>query len=95
MKIILKFKLQKNQTHEGHCQINYYCKNDLNQMICYCLQDNGFLHGGVRLMRCSKDFEAAYEVHFNNNIICNFEKPKGDSKLELTIIDWIKNYENI
>lgn len=77
----------------GHCQITYTAKNDHNETIVYCLQDNGEKFGGVRLMRCSQDGEPSHEVKFRKDVKALFEKPQGDSRLEKLIVSWIENYE--
>lgn len=80
------------QRHAGHCQITYVTRNDTGQRLVYCLQDNGQLFGGVRLMRCSQEGEPCHQVSFNDRRAV-FEKPKGDSKLEADVRIWIENYD--
>ncbi len=89
---MIKFKLHSDwEKFTGHCQITYVSKNSQGQKIVHCLQDNGEKYGGIRLMRCSQDGEPAYEVKIPGPVI--FEKPKGDSKLELLTRIWIEKRE--
>lgn len=67
------FKLAQFQNHIGHCQLNYVTRNSLGQKIFYCLQDSGEKFGGIRLMRCTSDFEPSYEVRLLKPV--NFERP--------------------
>lgn len=95
---LVEFKLTEWQDHIGHCQLNYVAKNDLGQKIQYCLQDNGEKFGGIRLMRCTQDFEPNYEVtKFKEGILPVFELPELDGsnegyaeKLKALCIEWIK-----
>jgi len=99
------FKLSKDQTLIGHCQLNYIAKNDIGQTLQYCLQDRGEKHGGIRLMRCSQDFEANYEIfNFKDEYDIEFEKPiikSSDSEYTETLkrlcIQWIdsRHWETI
>lgn len=90
---IIKMKLQKIQTHEGYCQINYTSKNESGQVLKYCLQDNGEKFGGIRLMRCSQDFEPSHEISLNQRVKIEFEKPKDDDKLHEKCRQFIEKYE--
>lgn len=92
----VKFKLHPYwMSHTGHCQITYSAKNDLDQKIVYCLQDNGEKFGGVRLMRCSEDGEPCHEIKIDSTkYIPVFEKPPGDSRLEKLVKEWINKNEN-
>lgn len=92
MRPTIKLLLQKTQTHEDFCQINYYMQNDDRQKVYYCLQDNGPKYGGVKFLRCSQDYEASHEVTFSNFNV-EFEKPQGDTELESNVREFIEIYE--
>lgn len=87
------FYLAKKYDGSGHCQINYFSRNDKGQVLRYCLQQN---FNEIRLMRCSDDwevdFEPSYEIWVPNFL--TFEKPVGDSKLEKMVVKWIEEREN-
>ena len=77
-------KLKIVRVDIGFCQITYSARNPDNQRIFYCLQD----HYGIRLLRCTQEYEPNYEVKFF--IPTEFEIPKGDSELEGMCREWIK-----
>ncbi len=86
-------RLEKIQRNIGFCQLNYFLFLD-NRKFHYCLQDNGEKFGGIRLMRCTQDYEPNYEA----KIPCaTFEKPIVDHefdseytiKLKNLCLDWI------
>jgi hypothetical protein len=88
-----QFKLHPNwQSHTGHCQITYTTKNEDNQKIVYCLQDNGENHGGVRLMRCSQDGEPSHVAQPSSRI--EFERPPIDDRLTKIVNEWITKHES-
>ena len=98
MKKIATLFLDRNQTHIGHCQLNYWTRFN-GKKIKYCLQDNGEKFGGIRLMRCSQDYEPEYEIKVLLNIEPMFEMPIiNDNDSEYTIVlkilcrQWIDNY---
>ena len=78
-------KLKMVRVDIGFCQITYSTRNPDNQRIFYCLQE----HFGIRLMRCTQEYEPNYEVKFL--IPTEFEMPKGDSELETLCREWILN----
>jgi hypothetical protein len=89
----IDFKLHPYwQNHTGHCQVTYVSRNDKGQKIVHCLQDNGKNFGGIRLMRCTQDGEPSHPVYFTEHRAM-FEKPPGDSDLEIQVRSWIQNYE--
>lgn len=100
MKTLVKLSLTDRQEF-GFCQVTYKCKNPLNQTIYYCLQDYGEKFGGIKLMRCTKDFEPEYEVKTPiEKFSFQFELPKiteYDSnyteKLKTLCIQWIQKYQ--
>lgn len=63
--------------NEGHCQITYWTKNNFDQRIFYCLQDNH----GIRPMRCTQEGEPEHEVVIKNYSL--WDIPQGDSKIEI------------
>lgn len=66
--------------------IIYKTKNDLGQTIYYGLQD----HGGIRLMRCTQDFEPQSQMKvLDENVWFDFEMPLGTSGLEAKVRDFI------
>jgi hypothetical protein len=82
--------LKIHDINEGHCQITYKTKNKDNQTIYYALQDNGDLHGGVRLLRCTQEGEPSHVVSFS--IPVAFERPINDSRLSHKVIEWLDRY---
>ncbi len=88
----IEFKIV--EVNNGFCRIVYSCKNDENQKIFYCLQDEGDGFGGIKLYRCTGEFEPEYEVRsFKDGVKARFEKPKGSSDLEKNAIKWIEGEE--
>lgn len=86
------FKLHPNwQRFTGHCQITFTTKNQNNQTIVYCLQDNGEKFGGVRLMRCTQDGEPSHEAIPKSRL--EFERPPIEDKLTKLVNDWITKHE--
>ena len=79
--------------HVGHSQVTYKSRTLKGDVLTYCLQDNGKNFGGIRLMRCSDDGEPCQEVKFTKTLAV-FERPKGDSPIELLVNEWIDQYEN-
>ena len=97
--MIVEMELTKFQNNIGFCQINYTTRNEDGQRLFYCLQDNGANFGGIRLMRCTQEFEPSHEVSFTK-VRASFEKPEPgpyDSEyaeeLKKLCRDWIDNYE--
>lgn len=79
----------------GHCQINYWTRNEAGQKIFYCLQDQGDKYGGVRLMRATVEYEPSHEVTISGKI--SFENPfklnqnsEYSEKLKKLCFDWIE-----
>jgi len=72
----------------GFCRIVYKAKNSKNQIIYYCLQDEGVYHGGVLCYRTSTDFEPDYRIDFPKNM---FEIPMGDSEIEKVVREYLSN----
>jgi hypothetical protein len=78
-----KFKLHSINT--GYCRIYYTTKNDTNERLIYCIQQDG--HNEVNLYRCSKDGEPSHRVAFKLPLIELFPLfqdvypvPKGNEK---------------
>jgi hypothetical protein len=89
---MMPFKLHPSwQAHTGHCQITYTTKNEHNQKIVYCLQDNGDKYGGIRLMRCTQDGEPSHEA--KPKYLLNFERPPIEDSLTQKFNDWINKHE--
>lgn len=91
MKTKVVFKIHPDwERWSGFCRIVYISKNDKNQKILYCLQDDGSRFGGVKLYRCSLDGEPSYEIKLKPNSGFEFEKPTGESGLEKLVKIWIE-----
>lgn len=88
------FWIARKYDGSGHFQLNYFSKNLNGQRLRYCLQ-LPFRNGKARLMRCSYDwevdFEPSHEVRTKPGL--KFERPEGNSELELACKEWIDTYE--
>ena len=85
--------LQIVNVNTGFCQITYKTKNDLGEIIYYGLQDNGQKFGGIRLMRCTSDYEPSHEIKkIKPEYKFIFQEPTGESKLENLCREFIKNF---
>ncbi len=84
----MKFKL--HSIDSGFCRIFYTTRNEHNERLIYCLQDDG-RNMGVSLYRCSQDGEPSYKVKFKFDLKDNFEAPKGDTELEQNCKRYIEN----
>jgi hypothetical protein len=79
----MKFKLHSIDT--GFCRVYYTTRNESNERIIYCIQDNG--KEGVELYRCSRDGEPSHPVKFKEplqNILPLFKNvypiPEGNER---------------
>jgi hypothetical protein len=88
MKVV---KLKIVEVNPGFCQITYSCRNDQDQRIFYCLQDNGY--GGktqIRLLRATQEYEPDYEINkLKEGYYFEFEVPTGDSNIEAACREYI------
>lgn len=75
--------------NSGHCIIIYSSKNDSGEKILYGLYDDGKC--GVKFYRCTQDGEPQCEAKIKDDKTINIELPRGDSRLELTIKEYIFN----
>lgn len=73
---------------DGYCRINYKRKVGEN-ILNYCLQDEGQGYGGVLLYRCSKDYEPSNCVLIPKHLNAEFEIPIGSTDLEKKIAAFI------
>lgn len=89
----MKFRLQNPQTHTGHCQINYFYRDMSGSKSFYCLQQHD--SKTIRMMRCSSDWEPSHGCYPERveDMTLEFEKPDGDSRLEVLAREWIKEHE--
>jgi len=79
-------KLKIHSIDNGFCRVMYYVKNNNNQTLYYCLQDEGANYGGVILYRCTPDGEPDYPCEFQGeNIWSMFEVPSGDTEIEVAV----------
>jgi hypothetical protein len=89
-----EFKLVSNWRYfTGQSQITYKTKNANNETIYYCLQDNGPNCGGIKLLRCTSDYEPSHTVTAKNGAMIKFQRPDGSSKLEQLVNGWIDQFE--
>jgi hypothetical protein len=79
--------------NSGHCIVIYSSRNEHDEKIIYGLYDNG--KQGVTFYRCSQDGEPMYEAKIKDGRTINIELPKGDSRLELLIRDYINNNDRM
>lgn len=82
----MKKKLTIHSVDNGFCRINYKAKNNNNETIYYCLQDEGAAHGGVLCYRSTQDMEPSHQVKGNREL---FEVPAGDSAIEKAVREYL------
>jgi hypothetical protein len=93
----MKYKI--HSINPGFCRIHYVTRNDKNESLYYCLQDDGRgadwanSSNGIVLYRCSKDWEPSYPINFKLPARELMEIPTGDSELELKAKEWIETHE--
>jgi hypothetical protein len=80
------------ETNEGFCRVVFNVKNDKDEKIFYCFQDEGENAGGIQLYRCNIDpveggYEPAYKVKINAPIVFAIFDPKN--KLEEKVYHFI------
>lgn len=75
----------------GFCRVMYSAKNEDNQTVYYCLQDEGENYGGVILYRCTQDGEPDYPCRFDSGAGWDiFEVPQGDSDIEKVVRNFLE-----
>lgn len=74
----------------GFCRIVYSIRNEQDQKIFYCLQDEG-KHDGIKMYRCTKEHEPSHVAKPNS--VISIEIPKGQTDLEKGIFEYINNHE--
>lgn len=79
-------KLKIKNINNGFCRVEYTYWA-AGAIYCYCLQDEGDRHGGVKLYKCSDDFEPSHEVKFKVPVY--FERPAITDELTARINAWI------
>lgn len=71
----------------GFCRVNYVKKNNQNQLIHCCIQDDG-RGGGVNVYRQTKDGEPQNKIIPVRYDI--FQIPTGDSAIEIIVRDFLE-----
>ena len=71
----------------GFCRVNYVAKNDADQNVYYCIQDEG--NNDVQFYRCTGQpwCEPNYTIKCSDWSI--IEIPTGDSEIEITVRDFL------
>lgn len=80
--------LKITDVDNGFCRVNYVARNDDNQKVYYCIQNDG-PPDGLNLYRCT-DQPWREPSHIKKCTDWNiFEIPTGDSAIEIEIRDFL------
>ena len=85
-------KLHFHSINEGHCQVNFWTKNQNGEKIYYGFQE--YSKGLIRFMRLTQDGEPQSEATPKKEALILVEELLGNSELLNLVREYIINHKN-